>query len=296
MRIRFDLCGAAVAVALTLAGSAAGVAGDTPAAAAAPGANASKEAPPKKEETPADRIEKQLKAIQDRLQDVISDEIKLAMELTAAQGRANALKGYARKAALFQIAERVRAFEGNYANLVKGLAPLEKERGQATPDQQKRIDDLSKHIYTKHRRETEKIAALYEQVGETKAIYELWVDYYQSLPETKRDRDLKEKVAQQAEKCGDFRGAIRWWRSIFETAPAKDRYRDRGVGEKIGDLMVKSGDMTGALSVYKNLLEAIPAEKRDGDGKSLKDKIIAIEVKLGRVAPPPPPPKTPPKK
>jgi hypothetical protein len=289
-RVRFGLAGTAFVV-LTFLWSPGGVvaAGETPPAVAIPDAGGSREPPPKKEETPADRIDRELKSVQDRLREVTQQEIELAMELVATQQRANELKGNARKAVLVQIAERTRGVAANYARLVKNLKPLETDRPQATPEQQKRIDELANRIYAKHKAQTDKVANMFEQAGEFKAVYDLWADYYQSLPESRRDRGLKEKLAREAERCGDLRGAVRWWKSIFEAAPPKDRFRDRGAGEKLGDLLVRTGDFTSALGLYKDLLEAIAPEKRDSDGKSLKDKIKVLEAKLGRAAPPPPP-------
>jgi tetratricopeptide (TPR) repeat protein len=280
MPVRFVLMTAVTLLSITFAPTLPVGAADAPPAAAEP----SKDAPPpkKEEETPADRIERQLKNLQERFQQVSIDEMKLTMELMAAQQQANELRPEARKPVLRQIAERMLGFGKHFAALVKSLKPLEKDKAQATPEQRKRIDELADRIYAKYRSDTQKVAERFEQLGDTRAAYETWTAYYQAMPDYRRDRGLKERLAQQAEKCGDLYGTRALLKSIFEAVPEKDRYRDRGLGEKIGDLEVRLGDWTKALALYQRLLEALPADKRDTDGKSLKEKIAIIEKKLGR--------------
>jgi len=263
----------------------------------------------KGDETAAEKIDKQLAAVTDRLSELMSEEMSLTMDLMKMQTRANELietpdkaveelskgGGTAKvreyKQILLQSAQKLQAFDGKYFSLMKTMKALDRDREYAAAEQQARIDELNNRLQLKHKADLEKIAILYEKVADPKTALQIYGEIYQSLPEKKRDKTLKEKIAILSEKAGNLRAAIDMYKSILDGIPEKERYRDRATGEKLGGLYEKAGDPKTALAVYKTFLAAIAPDKQDTDGKGLKDKIAAIEKKFGKSESPKQPPK-----
>jgi TolA-binding protein len=290
---------------------------------------------PKGEETGDDKIEAQLGAIQERLTQLMNEEMNLTISLMEMQQKANQLienpdkaadelsKGLGTpklreyKAILMQSASRLQALDAKYVSLIKTMKGLEKDRQHAEAQQQARIDELSTRVAAKHKANVEKIATYYERVGQPRIAIGIYIELYQSLPESKRDRNLKEKIAAMSEKCGDAKSALVMYKAILDAVPEKDRHKERALCDKLSGLYEKGGDTKAALGVYQNFipekeclkdralcekmggmyekigdakaalamyraaLEAIPPDKRDTDGKGLKDKIASIEKKSG---------------
>jgi tetratricopeptide (TPR) repeat protein len=305
MRALSVLLAATLVFSLTCMWSGAGLA----APAAKPGGKADdpNAGPPKEpttkskgDETAAEKIDKQLNAVSERLSDLMSEEMNLTMDIMKMQTRANELVESPNKATeelskgagnpklreykqiLLVCAQKLQGADAKYLALLKIMKAMERDREHAAAEQQARIDETINRIQLRHKANLEKIASFFEKVADPKTALQLYAEIYQSLPENKRDKTLKEKIATLSEKCGSIKDAIAMYKSILEAIPEKERYRDRGMGEKLGGLYEKAGDLRAALSVYKAFLDAVPPDKKDTDGKNLKEKIANIEKKLGK--------------
>ena len=257
----------------------------------------------KGDEAAGDKLDKQLAGIADRLTELMSEDMNLAMNLMGMQQKANELvespdkateelsKGGATtklreyKQVLLQSAQRLQALDAKYGVLQKTLKTLARDREHATTEQQARLDDLSNRLQAKHRANVEKIAVYYEKAAEPKVALQIFSEVYQSTPEKQRDRALKERVGNLSDKAGNYKDAIAMFKSILDALPEKDRYRDRALGEKLGGLYEKAGDFKAALALYEAFLNAMPADKRDTDGKTFRDRTANIEKRGGKTAP-----------
>jgi tetratricopeptide (TPR) repeat protein len=257
----------------------------------------------KGDEAAGDKLDKQLAGISDRLTELMSEDMNLAMNLMGMQQKANELvespdkateelsKGGATtklreyKQVLLQSAQKLQALDAKYGVLQKTLKTAERDRAHATTEQQARLDDLSNRLQAKHRANIEKIAVYYEKAAEPKLALQIFSEVFQSTPEKQRDRALKERVGNLSDKAGNYKDAIALFKSILDALPEKDRYRDRALGEKLGGLYEKAGDFKAALALYEAFLNAMSADKRDTDGKTFRDRIANIEKKGGKTAP-----------
>jgi len=224
------------------------------------------------------------------------------------------------KAACENAAQQYEALAEKYLRVAGMVKALERDREKAPAELQPKIDEFWRRAQDRHRSLLEKAVDCYDKCANFKSAIQTYLSLYQSLPEDKRDRTLKEKIADLYEKAGDLKNAAAFYKSIFDSIPEKERFgdkdlcqklstlyekagdlrsairiyeglwdatppnkrgKDRGLGEKLGDLLEKAGDLKSALKVYKVCYESIPADKRETDGKSLRDKIYNLEVKLG---------------
>jgi hypothetical protein len=224
------------------------------------------------------------------------------------------------KAACENAAQQYQALAEKYLRVVNMVKTLERDREKAPAELQPKIDELSRRAQDKYRSLLEKVADLYDKCAGYKMALQIYLTLYQAVPEDKRDRALKEKIADLYEKVGDLKNAAALYKAIFDSLPEKSRFKDkkiceklgglyekaddlrsalaiykgfwdalpagdrgkeRGMGEKLGDLLDKGGDPRSSLEVYKVCYESIPADKRENDGKTLRNKIYNLEVKLG---------------
>lgn len=274
---------------------------------AAPGKDApAKDAAAKPDATPAapaspeaaEAIEKQIKSIEDRLTDMMKDEIKVNQEIMGAQQKVNVAAG-AKAAKLPEeaakgsnapevkmyrdlqrlVAQKTQATDRNFLPIMKQIKSLEKDRDQASPELKKRIDDIILRVNLKRRGNLEKVGDAYDKAGDFKNAIATFSAIVQMVPEAKRkaERPIIERIGDCYKKAGDFKSALPIYKELFEAIPENKRFADKTLGPSLAACCEKVGDMKTALEIYKGLLDAMPADKKEKEGKKYQDKINAIE-------------------
>jgi len=301
----------ALTSAVALGWTTSGLAGDT--APASPGKNlilaAAKESPsPGKtpEDAAAAKIDKQLAALQEQFAALSTEESQTLMKTLMAKKTAmdsgkiedtNTVRDEMAKGkikaewrdyrqVLTASAQQWEVMAQKFARLSAQLKPLELDRDKASPDAQAQIDTLGKRLADKHRSLSEHAGDCYYDAAEFKKALPIFTALYQEIPEDKRaaERTLTEKLADICDKTGDPKSAMRLYETTYKAASEQVRksWTMHGVRNRLAAIYEKAGDFKAALDLYKVSLENFAPEKRDTDGKWLKDKVAALETKLGQ--------------
>jgi hypothetical protein len=254
----------------------------------------------------ASKAEKQIAAIQDRLNQLTSEESSVTMSTLQAQskassalvdakkdptkaaeelGKGNSTKEFRDyKIAMMGIAGQWQAFAGKFARVVDQARQLDRERDKAPAEIQPRIDETVKKVLDRNRGILERAADPYEKVAAWRDALGVYLSILKDVPENKRagERDLKRKIADLYEKTGDLRGALAIYKGIFEAIPEKDRFKDRDLCKKLAELYEKGGDLKSALAMYKGNVMAAPEKDRYRDQqREMAERLGDVCFKLG---------------
>jgi tetratricopeptide (TPR) repeat protein len=300
----------ALTSAVALGWTTSGLAGDT--APASPGKNlilaAAKESPSpgKTPEGAAAKIDKQLTALQEQFAALSTEESQTLMKTLMAKKTAmdsgkiedankvrdEIAKGKIKadwrdyRQVLTASAQQWEVMAQKFARLSAQLKPLELDRDKASPDAQAQIDTLGKRLADKRRSLNEHAGNCYYDAAEFKKALPIFTAIYQEIPEDKRaaEKTLTAKLADLCDKTGDPKSALRLYEATYKAASEQDRksWTMHDVRNRIAAIYEKAGDFKAALGLYKVSLENFAPEKRDTDGKWLKDKVAALETKLGQ--------------
>jgi tetratricopeptide (TPR) repeat protein len=300
----------ALTSAVALGWTTSGLAGDT--APASPGKNlilaAAKESPSpgKTPEGAAAKIDKQLTALQEQFAALSTEESQTLMKTLMAKKTAmdsgkiedankvrdEIAKGKIKadwrdyRQVLTASAQQWEVMAQKFARLSAQLKPLELDRDKASSDAQAQIDTLGKRLADKRRSLNEHAGNCYYDAAEFKKALPIFTAIYQEIPEDKRaaEKTLTAKLADLCDKTGDPKSALRLYEATYKAASEQDRksWTMHDVRNRIAAIYEKAGDFKAALGLYKVSLENFAPEKRDTDGKWLKDKVAALETKLGQ--------------
>jgi hypothetical protein len=251
---------------------------------------------PKPDETAVAKIEKQITGIEDRMKNLQQEEFQVSMAAVTAQKVADGAdvekyrqeleKGSKKRehleyrAAMESAAGQWRAFAEKYERIVNMTKALERDRDKASPEVQTRIDDLAKRANDKHRSILDKIISNYEKCADYRSAAQTYMSVYQATPEAKRDRGMRQRLAELSERCGDVKGALAMYKAMFEAMPEKGRLKDRQFVEKFAVLYEKAGDVKNALAMYKAMFEAIPEKDRMKD-RQFVERLAGLYEKAG---------------
>jgi tetratricopeptide (TPR) repeat protein len=271
--------------------------------AATPASDAAATKEPSAKDTPAkgaaaegaaDRIEKQIAGIQEKLLAIQSEELQLSVQIMKAvsavtqslenvdQAGEDLAKGNMRrglpeyKQTMMAVAAQWQQFAEKFARVAALVKPLARDRDRAPPALQSQIDLLTGRVAEKQRTLQERIAETYDKVGEYRSALTWYLSVYQAVPETKRaaEKVLREKLGDLYFKVGDLKNAMAFYKALYDEAPEKDRPRNKNLGFKIADVLDKAGDLKTELA----LLKAIAAINV-GDG-GLNDRVSKLEKKI----------------
>ena len=249
------------------------------------------------------KIEKLVNQIQDRMSELQTQEFKISTDVirvqyAAQQGvdnvdkaRDDLAKGGAKREyieyrnALVSCAQQWKSFADRLQPVVRQARGLETMRDKAPQELQTRIDDVSRKAEDKYRSITERVADLYEKVGDYRSALQINLSIYQGIPENKRsgERPLKEVIATLYERVGDGRNALTMLKSIMDGLPEKDRYRDKKLAEKVATLYEKAGDTRTAFQILKAAVEAVPEKDRYSKERKMAEHLGDLYVKAGDV-------------
>jgi tetratricopeptide (TPR) repeat protein len=248
-------------------------------------------------ETPAERTQRLVTWIQDRLGALQNEEIQLSMleetnlarvveKIDNADAAAEnlfrgkltpELTGY--RQVLLTAVVQWQLLAARYVPVITQAKALDKSKASA--DLAPIIDQVQGRLQEKQRSLQEKVAALYQRAGDYRNAVKLYAALFQAIPVAKRpdEKKLLEKIADLYFKMEDNPNALAGYKLLFELTPEKDRYRDSGTGWRICEVLDRMKDYRNELQLLKALSEASPNEGR------LKDKIRDVQKKTGQPQP-----------
>ena len=270
-----------------------------------PPATAGKDEPAKTsgQEGATAKIEKQINSMQDRMSELQTQEFKISTEVMRIQmaaqqalgtiapdkARDDLAKGATKKelvdyrAALVNCAGQWKGFADRYMSVVRTGRGLEAMREKAPPELQTKIDEVARKAEDKYRTLMERVADLYEKVGDYRSALQINLSLYQAVPENKRagERQLKEMIATLYERVGDGRNALTMLKGIMDGLPEKDRYKDKKLAERVAGLYEKAGDTRTAFQILKAAVEAVPEKDRYSKERKMAEHLGDLYAKGG---------------
>jgi tetratricopeptide (TPR) repeat protein len=276
-----------------------------PAAAAgdakAPGAEPAETPAPAEKPKPAPtteagaRLEKQIAAVEGKLEALEKQAIDLQMNISKAVMKATEALGSKPKFKLEQSGERkptpemrelqkilracvqqLQALDARWSDLMGAVRTLQRDRAAA--ELKDRLDSLEAKIQTQHRVNLLRIGDLQGQAADYKLAISSYNAALGTVPESDQQErtNIKYRIAGANENAGNVRQALTMYKELYDAMPAA--HRDLNLMLRMARLYERDADYKSALDMYQEVKKSLTGGQTVG---GLDIAIIRCESKLG---------------
>ena len=177
------------------------------------------------------------------------------------------------KATLVGFAQQLQAFDAKFLPLTR---PVRTPEADAKP----RFVALADQAFMQRKSLQDKIADLFEKVGDYKAAIAIYEAEIVALTERKRTTEVraaKEKLAQACDKAHDFQRSLAIYRAVYDSVPANERARNLNLMFRLAFAYERVSDFRRALEIYQEAEKCLPPGRLV---PGLAEKIAILKTKV----------------